>query len=344
MSRTFNRIEVAALLQELCELKIKFSVHDAGMMQVFILSIICPCPLDKLRRASMVAYDRNDRMVSSGYFRPVRGFALCRNQCQLDVSNCCYGIDAFSVLLNNIHSKSLLDGGTVCSFGFPLGDEIKQLADSGIRHMIYFLYDEPEAEVLDYIGVIREPVAFSFEQYSVPPKTFESFWKIISGDQGLLEAMRFEDIGLLLAIVSSKQADCKKQQIGCAAFSSEQDLVGAGHNSPIVGDDQCQRKGCLLPNKLCGSISAVRNMLTGLSIHRDLSGGTIFLTHWPDFESFKLLGDNGVKRIVFFGQYSPILAEDDESSDELVSIRYLAHAIGMGLDQYGPDGSIKRVC
>lgn len=108
-----------------------------------------------------------------------------------------------------------------------------------------------------------------------------------------------------IAHAASKRSTCPRLSVG-AVIVKDNKIVGTGFNGSIHGEDHCDECGCLVVNGHCiRTIHAEVNSI--LQCNRDdIKGSTIYVTHSPCIDCFKLIYQANISKIIYDIDYKLI--------------------------------------
>lgn len=98
----------------------------------------------------------------------------------------------------------------------------------------------------------------------------------------------------------STRATCDRLHVG-AVIVKDKSILSTGYNGSISGLEHCDNVGHLMVNNHCvRTIHAEANAICQAAKNGNCTNGaTIYITHSPCLNCFKLCASAGIKRIVF---------------------------------------------
>lgn len=107
-----------------------------------------------------------------------------------------------------------------------------------------------------------------------------------------------------LARVAATRATCPRLSVG-AALVRDRRVLSLGYNGAPTGHDHCATSGCLMPAGHCvRSVHAeVNAVLHAAKSGVSTAGATLYVTHRPCWDCYRLLANAGVSRAVYAADY-----------------------------------------
>ncbi len=102
----------------------------------------------------------------------------------------------------------------------------------------------------------------------------------------------------------SERSTCDRLSVGCIIVKDKR-IVSTGYNGSVKGHEHCSEAGHLLNDqgRCIRTIHAEQNALI-FANRDDLSGATVYVTHYPCETCSKLLAQAGIARIVYRNYYA----------------------------------------
>jgi len=116
-----------------------------------------------------------------------------------------------------------------------------------------------------------------------------------------MERPNWDEFFIAIATVYSSRGSCDRLRVACLLVKDKK-IVNAGYNGSMAGTATCDEVGHDILNDHCvRSLHAELNALANSKC--DLNGATTYVTYTPCLGCVKQLGQNGISRIVYVGEY-----------------------------------------
>lgn len=116
-----------------------------------------------------------------------------------------------------------------------------------------------------------------------------------------MERPSWDEFFIAIAAVYSSRGSCDRLRVACVLVKDKK-IVNAGYNGSMADTPTCDEVGHDILNDHCvRSLHAELNALSNAKC--DLNGATAYIIHTPCLGCVKQLGQNGISRIVYVGEY-----------------------------------------
>lgn len=143
-----------------------------------------------------------------------------------------------------------------------------------------------------------------------------------------MDRLNYDELYMANAILTSSRGTCNRLKVG-ALITKNNQIISSGYNGSVAGMPNCQEAGCLIEDGHCiRTIHAELNaILQCTNKFVDISGSTLYSTHFPCIKCMPIIAQVGIKRIVYLYnkheiQYSNEIIELKEIKIEQLDLDY----------------------
>jgi dCMP deaminase len=110
---------------------------------------------------------------------------------------------------------------------------------------------------------------------------------------------------LEIARMIATRATCDRAHVGSVAVK-DRNILATGYNGSIRGDVHCDEAGHFMKNNHCiRTVHSETNLICQAAKNGvSLNGATIYITHSPCWNCFKMIINSGIKEIVYTEQFT----------------------------------------
>jgi len=108
-----------------------------------------------------------------------------------------------------------------------------------------------------------------------------------------------------LAVYVSSRSTCRRLKVGCVIVK-DRNIIATGYNGSMSGLPHCSDANCVPGGSSCtGTVHAEVNAIAQAAKNGGggVNGSTVYCTHEPCWNCYKMLVNSGVKSIYFLQSY-----------------------------------------
>ena len=118
------------------------------------------------------------------------------------------------------------------------------------------------------------------------------------------DKISLDELFMSVAKLTSLRGSCKRLKVG-AVITKGNHIISSGYNGAVAGMSNCDEVGCMLDDGHCvRTIHAELNAIiqcTSKSV--DISGSTIYTTHFPCVKCLTIIAQANIKCIKYASDY-----------------------------------------
>ena len=123
-----------------------------------------------------------------------------------------------------------------------------------------------------------------------------------------------------IAILISSRSSCNRLKVGCVIVKNNR-VISVGYNGFLPG---CPHKSIVVDNHEQATVHAEQNAITDCAKRgASIEGSTVYITHYPCINCFKLLVASGIKNIIYNEDYKNDKNIDEITKENCISIKQL---------------------
>lgn len=150
---------------------------------------------------------------------------------------------------------------------------------------------------------------------------------------------------MTMALVMSKRTACRYHSIASIFVNEDNKIVATGYNGPTRGDMHCNEAGCAKVDgdpktgklRRCRGAHSEINAIMNAGNPAKLKESTLYITGSPCYDCMKALNNVGVKRIVYYQEYTRIKDGKNGIESEFWEVEDLCKRRGIKLEKFKGD-------
>lgn len=129
-----------------------------------------------------------------------------------------------------------------------------------------------------------------------------------------------------IAASAASRSTCERLKVG-AVIVRDRQIISTGYNGSVRGAPHCIDAGCIVKNDHCiATVHAeVNAILSAARNGHSTEYATIYVTHNPCLDCYKVIHQAGIKRIIYIDTYRQIdygiLGLNDNQSMEVTKLK-----------------------
>ncbi len=124
----------------------------------------------------------------------------------------------------------------------------------------------------------------------------------------------WDETFMMMAKIMAQRTACRHHKVAAIFVDENHKIVATGYNGPTIGDIHCNEVGCAKIDgdpvtgklKRCRGAHSEINAIMNAGNPMRLRNSTLYATGSPCYDCMKALNNLGVKRIVYYAEYSRI--------------------------------------
>lgn len=124
----------------------------------------------------------------------------------------------------------------------------------------------------------------------------------------------WDETFMMMAKIMAQRTACRHHKVASIFVDGDHKIVATGYNGPTIGDVHCNEVGCAKIDgdpvtgelKRCRGAHSEINAIMNAGNPLRLKNSTLYATSSPCYDCMKALNNLGVKRIVYYEEYTRI--------------------------------------